>query len=223
MEIITNLHQIPQVTGNCFLLIDPDGLTLIDAGLPRDAPKVLAYIRASGRPLDALKQILITHADIDHMGGAAAIQKATGAKIWASQIEAEAMATGDMSRPIHPEGWRKLFFGVLSRLVRPDPVETDRILTDGEMLPIMGGLQVVPTPGHTPGHLSFWASGAGVLFAGDSLRSEDGRPVTSHGWNNWDVRLAQESTQAQAALKPSWLCPGHGQVLENPRFPSDEG
>ena len=102
MEIIPNVHLIPNTVANPYLLIDPDGLTLIDAGLPGSHRKILRYMSSLGCAPQDLKRVLITHADFDHVGGLAALKAATGARIFASPVEARAMAEGHASRALKP-------------------------------------------------------------------------------------------------------------------------
>src|SRR5208283_3432217 len=83
MEITTNVHLIPNIVANPYLIMDPDGLTLIDTGLPGSDKKILNYISGLGRSPSDLKRIIITHSDIDHVGGLSAIRKASGAHIYA--------------------------------------------------------------------------------------------------------------------------------------------
>ncbi len=214
MELAPNVHLIPKVTGNSYLLVGPDGLTLIDTGFPRSDRKILRYIEALGFAPGDLRSILITHADPDHVGGLAALREATGAMIYASPMEAKAIARGGMSRELRLRGWRKAILGLASAFMRPEPAQVDILLEEGQMLPALGGPRGVETPGHSPGHLSFLAMDSRALFVGDSLRSgRDGLEV-SRGWNTWDESQALASARLQAELSPRWVCPGHGPVLE---------
>ncbi len=99
MQIIENVHHVPEVSCNTYLILEADGLTLIDTGLPGSAGKILAYISSLGRGPHDLKRILITHSDWDHIGNLRAMQRATGARTYASQLEADAMSEGHSSRP----------------------------------------------------------------------------------------------------------------------------
>ena len=220
MEIAPNIHHIPGITANPYLLIDPDGLTLIDAGLPGTSKKILAYMASLGfKPAD-LKRILITHADYDHIGGLAALKAATGARVYTSQIEAAALRTGKPSRSL---GLSNPVLGLLGRLVRAGAVETDEIVAEGQVLPIQGGLTVLETPGHTPGHISFYASAAGVLFCGDSMVVEkDGTLLPSRPRVTWDAQAVAASVRKQTALGAHTACSGHGPVatgLTPEKFP----
>ena len=214
MEIIPNIHIIPNVIANSYLLIDTDGLTLIDAGLPGSHRKVLRYLSEQGYAPKDLKRILITHADFDHVGGLAALKAASGAKVFASPFEAQAMAEGHASRPLKPRRKIiKLIYDLMASLFKPAPVKADEFLAEGQILPVLGGLQVVETPGHTPGHVSFFLPSAGVLFCGDSIVSEKNGLRGSGGANTWDQAEADESVQKQAALGVRMLCSGHGPVV----------
>jgi len=159
MKISENVYVVPKVIANSYILVDPDGLTVIDAGLPRSEKKILKYMVSLGKSARDIKRIVITHADLDHFGGLDALQKSSGAHTYASQIEAEAMAKGKSSREIKPSGFslRRMLFAVLSPFIKATPFQVDEILSEGQTLPVLGGLQVIETPGHTPGHISLFS------------------------------------------------------------------
>lgn len=213
MEIHKNIHHIPGVVANPYLIIDSGDLTLIDTGLPWSAKKILKYVTSLGFEAGDIKNILITHADSDHVGGLAAIQKLSGGEVFASEIEAQAIKDGEQSRPLKLSGIQKVLFSAASVFFRAAPAKVDHILTNEEVLPVMGGLRVIETPGHTPGHISLYAEEEGVLFCGDSLRCPDGRVKVSRGVNTWDEALAWQSAELQVGLGSSILCPGHGDVV----------
>lgn len=217
MEIVPNVHIIPGRAVNCYLVADQDGLTLIDTGLALDKNKILNHIADLGRPLPDLRRIVVTHADGDHVGSLAALKARSGARVYASAIEAQAIAAGKLSRPLKLQGWQAALFAllrpVMSRMLQAEPATVDEIVEDGQSLPVLGSLLVVATPGHTPGHISLFAPAAGILFCGDSLVSEGGRLRGSRGMNTWDQVKADESVRRQAALGARVVCPGHGSVV----------
>jgi glyoxylase-like metal-dependent hydrolase (beta-lactamase superfamily II) len=215
VEILPNLHRVPGVVANVYLLVDPGGLSLIDAGLPRQDAKILEYIASLGFAPQDLKHILITHADSDHVGGLAGLQAVTPARTYASPIEAEAIQAGRFSRPLKLEGWRKWLFQISTRIFRITPGSVDEMLVEEQELPIWGGLRVLKTPGHTPGHLSYYAFDTGVLFPGDSLRCQHDAITVSRGANTWDEGLAHRSALEQATLSARVVCAGHGPVVQD--------
>ena len=218
MKIIENVYVVPGVVASPYILVDTDGLTIIDTGFPRSEKKILAYIAGLGRSARDVKRILLTHSDLDHVGSLSALYKATGARTCASRIEAEAIGAGEASRPIIQRGFS------LRRLVRafikPAPFQVDEILTDGQVLPVLGGLIVIATTGHSPGHLSFFAPAAGILFSGDSMVSDEEGLHGSKPQYTWDAAQAAQAVRKQATLGARIVCPSHGPVVMEPDFSS---
>lgn len=219
MKIIENVFVVPGVTASSYLLLEPQGLTVIDTGLPYSEKRILQYVAWLGRSARDIQRILITHADLDHCGSLAALQKASGARTYAGKVEAEAMARGHSSRPVHRSvnsALQRFAISMMGRFMKATPFQVDEILEDGQVLPAFGGLQVVETPGHSPGHLAYFAPSAGILFCGDSMRSDGTsglRPSRSR--NDWDHAAARRSARKLAALSPRILCPGHGPAVRD--------
>lgn len=214
MEIIPNVHLIPDIIANPYLIVDSGELTLIDAGMPGSHKKILRYIAELRYAPKDLKCILITHADFDHVGGLAALKAATGARVYAHAIEAAAIAAGHPSRKLKPNNpIMKIIYGIMGSLFKASSVQVDELLANGQTLPISGGVRVLETPGHTPGHLSFFLPSAGILFVGDSIVSEEAGLRGSSGANNWDQSKSDESVRKQAALGARIVCSGHGPVV----------
>ena len=218
MKVIDNVYVVPGVTANSYILVEPDpgGLTMIDTGLPYSEKTILRYIASKGWSARDIKRILITHADLDHYGCLAALQKECGARTYASRVEAKAIAEGQSSRPIDRNGdntLQRLLIAFFSRIMKATPFQVDEILEEGQCLPVLGGLQVVETPGHSPNHLSFFAPSVRVLFCGDSMKSDDNGLRTSRSRNNWDQDRANASVRKQAGLGAQIVCPGHGPAI----------
>ena len=216
MKIIDNVFVVPRVVANIYILIDDDGLTIIDAGLPRSEKKILAFVAKLGFYPSDVKRIVLTHSDLDHVGALAALQKATGARTYASQIEADAIAAGKPSRQISSNGssLRRILFTLAGTLFKVKPFQVDKILVEGQTLPALGGLRVVETPGHTPGHISLYAPAVGVLFCGDSMVTVENGIRGSRPGVTWDEAKAKESARKQAELGASIVCSGHGPVVK---------
>jgi glyoxylase-like metal-dependent hydrolase (beta-lactamase superfamily II) len=214
MKIAPNVYVVPSVTAHPYLLVDPDGLTLIDTGIPGSAAKILRFIKHLGYSLRELNRIILTHSDYDHAGSLAALKKATGARVYASLSEARAIAAGRFPRSLITDNiFLKPVFALAEYLGRISPAHVDEYISDGQVLPILKGLHVVDTKGHTPGHLSFFAPSLGILFSGDSLVSVKNRLVGSRRHVTWDQAKADASVLKQLALKAKIVCVGHGSVV----------
>ena len=215
MEIIPNVHLITATFVNLYLIVDPDGLTLIDTGIAGTDKKILKYIADLGRAPSDVRRIIITHSDGDHVGSLAALKAATGARVYANAVEAEAIAAGRASRALKPRGLERVLFGLVARWIKTAPATVDEFLTGGQVLPVLGGLRVVETFGHTPGHISLFAPSVGVLFSGDSIVSGNGKLMPSREGNTWDMDKALEAVRVQAALGAQIVCSGHGPVVKD--------
>jgi glyoxylase-like metal-dependent hydrolase (beta-lactamase superfamily II) len=196
-----------------YLITDPDGLTVIDTGLARSGRPLLTAIAQLGHAPGDLRRIIVTHADGDHTNGLAALKMASGAPAFAHPLEATALAGGHSSRPMKTSGLRGWLFAAVAPWFTARPVTVEQTLADGQMLPVLGGLQVIFTPGHTPGHISLFAPGAGMLFCGDSLVASRGSLHLSEPAYTWDRPQTIQSARKQAALGARFVCPGHGPVV----------
>jgi glyoxylase-like metal-dependent hydrolase (beta-lactamase superfamily II) len=150
-------------------------------------------LQASGRQPSDVKRILITHAHPDHIGGLAKLQAATGAQVVA-----------------HPLDW-PLLVRQVSAL--PNTPAVRREVQDGEILPeVLNGLQVILTPGHTHGHVSFWQPNRRLLFCGDVVMR---LPRLRLPFAAFTVDMAENkrSIKKIAELDAEVVCFGHGQPL----------
>jgi glyoxylase-like metal-dependent hydrolase (beta-lactamase superfamily II) len=227
MKIIDQVYVVPKVMANPYILVDPDGLTVIDTGIPRSEKKILAYIAGLGKSPQDVKRIILTHSDMDHVGGLAALQKATGARTYASRIEAGAIAAGKPSRIPKPSGFSLMWvmFSLMRPFMKVAPFQVDEIVTGGQVLPVQGGLRVVETIGHTPGHISLFAPASGILFCGDSMVTDSEGIHGSRPAVTWDEALAKEAVRIQAGLGARIVCSGHGPVVTDKagKFPEADG
>jgi glyoxylase-like metal-dependent hydrolase (beta-lactamase superfamily II) len=210
LEISPSVHLIKNIFVNQFLIIGKDGLLLVDTGIGGNQNHILNTIKGLGFQTTDLKQIVITHADGDHYGSLAALEKVVQAVTYAQPIEIKAIQSGGSSRVLKPEGFQKLFFSMVRPMMKTQPAAIECPLSGGEVFDYLGGLQVILTPGHTPGHISLFAEDKRILFAGDSIQVVNGSPRPSAKGNTWDMARAEESFQKQMDLKPSVILAGHG-------------
>lgn len=215
MQLVTSgVYRLTgTLVGNVYLIEDPDGLTLIDTSIPQSAAAILRQVQALGRRPADVRRILITHAHPDHVGALPELKRVTGAQVIASAIE-RPVIEGKVAVPVTPPekriGLARLF--VPPRTVLP-PTAVDREVRDGEALPeVLGGLTVVATPGHAPGHLAFWHPARRLLFCGDVIfRLPNLRLPFS--FFTVDMDENKRSIRKVAALEPAIVCFGHGRPL----------
>jgi glyoxylase-like metal-dependent hydrolase (beta-lactamase superfamily II) len=171
-EVVTGMYQFSNENINAFLIDDGDaGLTLIDSGYPKHADAIIEGIRSIGREPSDLKHILITHAHPDHLGSA---KQLSGGTTPISLHPADAgVAKAGILQPTMKAG-PGLLNGILFRVVMPKKAGEfpafvpDIEFADGDVIEVAGGIEVIHTPGHTPGHVALlWKKDRGLLFAGD--------------------------------------------------------
>jgi glyoxylase-like metal-dependent hydrolase (beta-lactamase superfamily II) len=220
MQIAPGIFSMGQEEGghvHAFLLDDGNGLTLIDTMYDDDARHVLAELGRIGKTPADVKQIILTHAHKSHVGGVAALKHASGAVVCAHAWETDIIAgrrkaTRVSLVPKRPLAVYKLQAGLALGLGRHTPCEVDRPLRAGDHI---GPLQVVETPGHTPGSLSFWWAERRALFAGDVIATW---PELAAGWpgltldNDRNLRSVQQLTDFGNA---EILAVGHGEPITN--------
>lgn len=200
-EVIPGLHRLTSVRGgNAYLIEEGDRAVLVDTGLRSSADAVVAELAAARIP--AVADVVLTHYDPDHVGGAAAVQRATGARVWLGGADIRILR-GEAEPPTRP---RRVMFrvGWLGRAELPELTE----LPDDAEREVVPGVIAVPAPGHTPGHhLVRWR---GVAFIGDAARISNGRLVHFPGFLISDRAAADATLTAIAASAPRLVCPGHG-------------
>ncbi|MCW2759916.1 MAG: fold metallo-hydrolase [Marmoricola sp.] len=159
---------------NGFMLRDDDGqVTLIDMGVASSGRKVMAGLAAIGSAPGDVTRLMLTHCHPDHAGGAAYVSRETGKPVDVHAEDAEYVRAGTQP-DVDPTSR-------IGRLIRklPQPgqekVTIGEELTDGQVVPFAGGIRVVHTPGHSPGHASYLHEESGVLITGDAIFNVLGR------------------------------------------------
>lgn len=149
---------------NCFLVAEEDGLTLVDVGW-KNAPTVIRQaVEENGGSLADIRRIVITHAHPDHVRGLAELAARTGARVLIHESEAPWLAAGRV-----PSTGRSGAFGrAIDRLplLHWQPVTATETVADGALV---GSLQVIHTPGHSPGHIVLHHEPSGAILVGDAV------------------------------------------------------
>ncbi len=209
------------------LIWDQDTAILVDAGFPGQAPQIRQAIEQAGVPFDMLRRVIITHHDIDHIGGLSGILKEAPGPVEVlshederayvqgdkqplklAQLEAN-LAAGVASQPEARDMFEKMKAGFAASKVR-----VDQTLVDGQVLPYCGGITVIFTPGHTLGHISLYLAPSKTLIAGDALRVTDGHLAANPDRINYDAALYRESLKKLAALDIETIICYHGGLYQ---------
>ena len=225
MQIKSDIHQIELGFVNAYLLVEADGLVLIDAGTPASTKPIIAYIRSIGRQPQEIKALLLTHGDFDHIGALNALRADFPFKVYASQLAADSLLEGKASRSLNVGAVGRVVMKLMEKFMGKQVVIVDQVVGEGDVLPFAGGVQVVASPGHTPGHLSFYLSAQKVLLAGDSMRAKDAGLVAGDiKMITWDRGELFASIKKQSHLGAEVVGVGHGPVttgVTEDKFPID--
>jgi len=216
--VVPGVWRVPLAGGtvNAYILAEDDGLTLVDCGYPGSGETILRSLNDMGHSAHDIRRLVITHADIDHMGSLAELRRRTGAEVLAHALEHDVIA-GRKRRQWGrgPEG--RLFAFAYQVLLRTGRISlqattVDGTLNDGQSWG--GSWQVVHTPGHTPGHIALYEPGQRALITGDALGQRRGALRGPKPMYAADIREAVASVRKLAELRPETLLFGHRPPLQ---------
>ena len=215
IELLPRLRFIRFPAGHAYLWHDPDGLTLIDSGLPGSAPMIADAIRQSGYQPADLRRLVLTHFHADHVGAAAEIADQGEVEVLAHRADAPFIRAGAAGPAPDLADWeRPVYDQVMSQLpAQPvTPPRIDREIEDGDELGFGAGAVAVAVPGHTPGSIALYLPRHQVLFTGDAAARSPGGTV-ARGVFNVNRAQAAASLRRLASLDATVACFGHGEPL----------
>ncbi|KUL37695.1 MBL fold metallo-hydrolase [Streptomyces sp. NRRL F-4489] len=221
-RISPHVWQVPFPVGHVYLVaLRGDGYAAIDTGLPGSAPAVLDALAALGAAPAALRQIVLTHCHIDHMGSAADLAAATGARVLAGALDAPCITGAQPApEPCHSPAEQVLHESLVAGFAasgRPPlrPVPVDTALHEGDTLDDWPEpVRVLHVPGHTPGGIALYLPESGLLFPGDVIGTDPAGTQVVLGPFNVDRAAAVASFRRLAALDGlETVCVPHGVPL----------
>jgi glyoxylase-like metal-dependent hydrolase (beta-lactamase superfamily II) len=219
-QIVPDVYLIEGLrgdSGNVYLLASEEELTLVDSGLASAPDQIEAQLQEGGFALSELQAIALTHAHGDHMGGVAELARRSGARVLAHQDEVPYV---EQAKTLPGASFLQQAMNWLGdrTILRREPCKVDRALQDGNVIDALGGLQVIHTPGHTPGSIAFYQPEWRILFCGDiffnrnPMTGKDGLQLSLPLFT-LDKAQVQESARKLAALPVEVLCFGHGEAI----------
>jgi len=228
-QVAPGVHRLGDHDINFYLIEGPDGLVLIDSGVPAHLEQLRGLLADLGRSMADIRAVLLTHGHLDHTGLAHTLHEA-GAAIWIQQRDAPILHDGPRSVTRHSKSERSMLPYLLRRpstLVFPLQLaragaftapavqdvrgfDADQVLED-----VPGTPQAVVLSGHTPGSAAYLFADRGLLFTGDALVTADafsGRvgPTVMSRCLNHDSQAALTALDRLDELTADLLLPGHG-------------
>jgi glyoxylase-like metal-dependent hydrolase (beta-lactamase superfamily II) len=189
------MFTVGPVQENCFIVRQKDASTAVIIDPGDEAERLLEGVQALG--ITTIEAILITHTHFDHIGAVAPVAKATGAPVYCPELETQVLANIMDYVP-----WAG--FGPY------ESYEADETVAGGDTLELAGvTFDVIFTPGHSPGHVTYAARDQNALFSGDVLfQGSVGRVDLPGG--DWDTLLSSIESLATAHPSETTVHPGHG-------------
>jgi glyoxylase-like metal-dependent hydrolase (beta-lactamase superfamily II) len=217
-EIIAGVFQLSRwwdqadLGSNVYLVDAADGLTLIDAGYKGKELLIIERVRSLGYSPSRITTIIITHHHPDHVGGLAGLVETTRARVVAHTADVPyidgRLPQPGPSRP----GWLRRAARPFNRLLATRPIKVDIEVSDRDELPLAGGINILHTPGHTPGSICIFLRRRGVVFTGDLLAQRFGLKWPSIPFTA-DIEQLRKSVGKLAGHEFEAACFGHGSPL----------
>ncbi|WP_157418109.1 MULTISPECIES: MBL fold metallo-hydrolase [Bacillus cereus group] len=181
------------------LLWDDEMAVLIDTGFPGQIKDIQVEMEKVGVSFDKLKVVILTHQDIDHIGSLPELLQRcrSNIKVYAHELD-KPYIEGDL--PLLKDG---------NIENRPKGKVSDTVI-DGQELPYCGGILILHTPGHTPGHISLYLKKSKILIAGDSMYSVNGMLGGIHAPTTINIKEAQQSLKKYLNLHIESVVCYHG-------------
>lgn len=218
MKLGPHLHRIGNDIVAAYLVVAPDGITVIDAGLPGHWTDLTAELATIGRSLADVKGVVLTHGDSDHLGFAERLRREHGVPVFVHAADADRARGGDKPKTamgplrlgpttgffayaLRKRGWRTAY---LTEVVE---------VADGDVLDLPGAPRIIGLPGHSPGSIAVHVPLAEAVFVGDALTTRHvltGRSGPQPAPFTDEPDLALASLDRLTGIEATWVLPGHG-------------
>lgn len=218
MRLGPHLHRIGNDIVAAYLVVTPEGITVIDAGLPGHWNDLRSELASIGRFVDDIKGVVLTHGDSDHLGFAERLRRDHGVPVYVHSADADRAKGGD--KPKTAMGPMRVgpTLGFFTYALRKGGVRTAYVtevveVADGDVLDLPGSPRIIGLPGHSPGSIAVHVPVAEAVFVGDGLTTRHvltGHTGVQPAPFTDEPDLALESLDRLAAVEATWVLPGHG-------------
>lgn len=218
MQLAPHLHRLGNDIVASYLIDLPEGITLVDAGLPGHWVDLQRELSAIGRSVADIRGVVLTHGDSDHIGFAERLRTEAGVPVFIHSADAHRVRTGE--KPKNEIGPAKLgptlgflAYGLRKNGLRARQVAEVQEVEDGAVLDLPGSPVVIGMPGHSPGSIAVHIPAVEAVFVGDALTT---RHVLTGAVGPQPAPFTDEPDAANASLdrlaevSASWVLPGHG-------------
>lgn len=218
MKLAPHLHRIGNDVVACYLIDTPEGITLIDAGLPGHWRDLQRELQALGKSPEDIRGLVLTHGDSDHIGFAERLRSEYGVPVFVHAADADRARTGEKPKtatgPMRLGPTLKFAGYALSKnALRTRYLGAVTEVHDGDTLDLPGEPVIIGMPGHSPGSVAIHVPLADAVFVGDALTTRHvltGRTGPQPAPFTDDPAKALASLERIAPLAASWVLPGHG-------------
>jgi glyoxylase-like metal-dependent hydrolase (beta-lactamase superfamily II) len=204
---------------------DDDTVVLEDAGFPGQLQQIREGMARAGVSFDRLNKVIITHQDIDHIGSLPDIIRESSHDVDVLCHEEEKpyiegrrplikMDQERLSKIVGslPEDQRQQMEALFAN---PPKASVTTVVADGEVLPYCGGITVIFTPGHTPGHICLYLNQNKILVSGDALVAADGELRGPNPQSAYDIDTALKSLKKLTQYDIKTVICYHGGVYRD--------
>lgn len=218
MKLAPHLHRLGNDIVASYLIDLPEGITLVDAGLPGHWDDLQDELALIGRSLSDIRGVILTHGDSDHVGFAERLRREISVPIFVHAADAHRAHTGE--KPKTPMGPARFWptLGFLAYGLRKNGMRTRHVqdlveIADGDVLDLPGSPVIIGMPGHSPGSIAVHIPPADAVCVGDALTTRHvltGREGAQPAPFTDEPAVADVSLDRLADVPASWVLPGHG-------------
>lgn len=222
-EVLADLYMYTTQIANVFFVGSKDRFVIVDAGMPRSREEIISEVEQRFSEFSKPEAIVLTHGHFDHVGGIIEMVEKWNVPVYAHSLELPYL-TGKKSYPKPDATVEGGMVAKMSPMFPREPINLGshvQPLPDDGSVPHMEGFRWIHTPGHTPGHVSFFRDSDGTLIAGDAfitVRQDSLYKVMTqkkevHGpprYLTTDWKAAKKSVEKLHRLNPALAVTGHG-------------